>query len=67
MKVEFRDIGGVVFGEGIRGSRDQYSFVWQNVREGQYFLMVIATDAAGVQTWSPGITFNVVGGERRKR
>lgn len=67
MKVEFRDLGGVIFGEGIRGSRDQYSFVWQNVREGMFVLVVVATDAAGVQTWSPPIRFNLLGGERRKR
>lgn len=67
MKVEFREVGGEVFGEGIRDSGDQYGFVWQNVREGMFVLIVIATDEAGVQTWSPPIRFTVVGRERLKR
>jgi Domain of unknown function DUF11/Bacterial Ig domain len=65
-KVEFRDVGGELFGEGVRGSGDQYSVVWQNVREGAFVLVVIATDAAGVQTCSPWIPFKVVDDEPRK-
>ena len=60
MKIEFRDVAGKVFGEGVSGPQDQYTFIWRNVEEGSYALVVVATDAAGVPTMSPPVMFTVL-------
>jgi len=59
MTIEFRDVSGKVFGEGVLGLQDQYTFVWRNVEEGWYALVVVATDAAGVPTMSQPVMFTV--------
>jgi hypothetical protein len=66
VKIQFIDQDGRLIGEGIRSSQDEYTYVWKNIEEGLYLVEVVATDSAGIPTWSQPVEVKVGPVERPK-
>ena len=57
-KVEFF-ANGTLLGTGTPGAAGQYSFTWNSAPRGKYVLTAVATDSAGVESFSVPVSFTV--------